>query len=54
MAYHLQATCCQREYKDKHKRKHQSSYGKLACQVYSAKNVNFGCKTPSQAFWKHV
>jgi hypothetical protein len=41
MAYCLQAMCSQHEYKDKQKIKRQGFCGKLACQVYSARNVNF-------------
>jgi hypothetical protein len=46
--------CCQRECKETKKKKRQASCGKLACQVYLARNVDFACKTPNQALWKHV
>jgi hypothetical protein len=54
MVYCLRATCCQHECKEMYKRKHQSAYGKLACQVYQTRNANFACKTRDQALWKHV
>ncbi len=54
MAYCLQATCCQREYKDKQKRKHQCFCGKLACQVYPIRNADFTCKSLDQILQKHV
>jgi len=49
VAYCLRAMCSHHEYKDKQKIKHQGSCGKLAYHVYSTGNVNFACKTPSQA-----